>query len=186
MAKVVLITGGARSGKSRFAERLAGEFPPLRGYLATAQAKDQEMAERIGRHRARRGGEWATVEEPLELCRAVGEHQGRFSVILVDCLTLWISNLLFRHPAGADGVLTEVARLTATFSTLTTPLILVTNEVGMGIVPEHPLARRFRDLAGEANEMVAAAADEVWVAISGIPLKLKGVPSAPPASLLEG
>ncbi|MBJ6724772.1 bifunctional adenosylcobinamide kinase/adenosylcobinamide-phosphate guanylyltransferase [Geomesophilobacter sediminis] len=173
MGKIVLVTGGARSGKSRFAERLAEGYSGTCGYLATAEAGDAEMAVRIARHQARRGAGWATIEEPLEVGRALSEHDGRYSVILMDCLTLWISNLLFRHPAGAAGVIPEVERLIAGFPRLTTPLIMVTNEVGMGIVPEHPLARSFRDLAGEANQLVAAAADQVYVTISGMPLKLK-------------
>jgi adenosylcobinamide kinase/adenosylcobinamide-phosphate guanylyltransferase len=171
---VILVTGGARSGKSRFAERLAEGHDPLRGYLATGQAGDAEMAERIARHRARRGSDWQTVEEPLELADAVLANDGRFGVLLIDCITLWLSNLLFMGEGGAAGALERVAAFTEIFPTLRTPLIMVTNEVGMGIVPEHPLARSFRDLAGEANELIAARADEVYVTISGLPLKLKG------------
>jgi len=174
MSKVTLVTGGTRSGKSRFAERLAEEHRPLRGYLATGQAGDAEMSERITRHRARRGEDWQTVEEPLALTEALIRHDGRFSVVLVDCITLWLSNLLFHQDGGAAQALERVAAFTESFRTLQTPLIIVTNEVGMGIVPEHPLARTFRDLAGEANELIAASADEVYVTISGLPLKLKG------------
>jgi len=174
VSKVILVTGGARSGKSRFAERLAEGFAPMRGYLATGEPGDAEMAERIARHRGRRGSEWQTVEEPLEVTGAVLRNDGRFSVLLVDCVTLWLSNLLFRGEGGAEAALLRVAEFTASFAALKTPLIMVTNEVGMGIVPEHPLARSFRDLAGEANEMIAARADEVYVTISGLPLKLKG------------
>jgi adenosylcobinamide kinase / adenosylcobinamide-phosphate guanylyltransferase len=173
MSKVTLVTGGARSGKSRFAEGLAEQFAPLRGYLATGQAGDAEMTDRIARHRGRRGADWETVEEPLALTDALLANDGRFSVVLVDCVTLWLSNLLFLRDAGAAGALSEVEKFTESFATLRTPLIIVTNEVGMGIVPEHPLARSFRDLAGEANEMIAARADEVYVSISGLPLRLK-------------
>lgn len=174
MSKVILVTGGARSGKSRFAEGLAEGYQPLRGYLATGQAGDAEMAERIARHRGRRGGEWETLEEPLEVAEAILAHESRFNVLLLDCITLWISNLLFQGEGGAAAALSRVAAFTETFPRLKTPLIMVTNEVGMGIVPEHPLARTFRDLAGEANELIAARADEVYVTISGLPLKLKG------------
>jgi adenosylcobinamide kinase / adenosylcobinamide-phosphate guanylyltransferase len=175
MSKVILVTGGARSGKSRFAEGLAEKFHPVRGYLATGQAGDTEMAERIARHRGRRGSEWETVEEPLELTRAVTRiDDGRYTVLLVDCITLWLSNLLFHCDGGAAEALERVVHFTGRFATLSTPLIIVTNEVGMGIVPEHPLSRSFRDLAGEANELIAARADEVYVTISGLPLKLKG------------
>jgi adenosylcobinamide kinase / adenosylcobinamide-phosphate guanylyltransferase len=173
MSKVVLVTGGARSGKSRFAEKLAEGYPALRGYVATGQAGDAEMAERIARHRGRRGAEWETVEEPLELSRAVARLDGHYTVLLVDCITLWLSNLLFQGEGGAAGALRCVAEFTESFQGLKTPLVIVTNEVGMGIVPEHPLARTFRDLAGEANEMIAARADEVYVSISGLPLRLK-------------
>ena len=173
MSKVVLVTGGARSGKSRFAERLAESYHPLRGYLATGQAGDAEMAERIARHRGRRGHEWHTLEEPLEVVGAVTRHDGRFTVLLLDCVTLWISNLLLHPEVGAARVLPRVSAFADTFQTLKTPLIIVTNEVGMGIVPEHQLSRKFRDLAGESNEILAACADEVYVTISGLPLKLK-------------
>jgi adenosylcobinamide kinase / adenosylcobinamide-phosphate guanylyltransferase len=174
VSKVILVTGGTRSGKSRFAERLAQEYQPLRGYLATGQPGDAEMAERIARHRGRRGSDWQTVEEPLELTDAVLRNDGRFRVLLIDCVTLWLSNLLFMAEGGAAGALERVDAFTGLFPHLQTPLIIVTNEVGMGIVPEHPLARTFRDLAGEANELIAARADEVYVTISGLPLKLKG------------
>lgn len=173
MSKVTLVTGGARSGKSRFAEKLADGFVPLRGYLATGQAGDAEMAERIARHRGRRGAGWETVEEPLELAGAVARADGAYTVLLVDCITLWLSNLLFHCEGGAGEALQRVAAFTESFGALKTPLIIVTNEVGMGIVPEHPLARSFRDLAGEANELIAARADEVYVTISGLPLRLK-------------
>lgn len=172
MTKVIFISGGARSGKSRLAERLAAEFGAPRGYLATGSAGDAEMAARIERHRARRGAEWQTVEEPLALAAALREHDGRFRVLLVDCVTLWLTNLLLASDGGA-GALAEVEALAALLPRLTTPVILVSNEVGMGIVPDNPLARRFRDLAGEANELLAAAADEVYVTFSGLPLRLK-------------
>ena len=174
MSRVILVTGGARSGKSRFAERLALSYEPVRGYLATAEPGDAEMAARIARHQGRRGEEWETLEEPLQVEEAVTGNDGRFNVLLLDCVTLWISNLIFRCEGGAAEALKRVERFTRSFDALKGPLIMVTNEVGMGIVPEHPLARSFRDLAGEANELIAARADEVYVTISGLPLKLKG------------
>lgn len=173
MSKVTLVTGGTRSGKSRYAEKLAEAFAGPRGYLATGQPGDTEMAERITRHRARRGSDWETVEEPLELVEAVTRVDGSYSVVLVDCVTLWLSNLMFSCPGGAAEALARVERFTDGFACWRTPLIIVTSEVGMGIVPEHPLSRAFRDLAGEANELIAARADEVYVTISGLPLKLK-------------
>jgi len=173
MSKVTMVTGGARSGKSRFAERLAEAYAPMRGYLATGQAGDAEMADRIARHRGRRGSEWETVEEPLEVTGTIARVDGNYTVLLVDCVTLWLSNLLFGCEGGAAEALKRVERFTEGFSAWQTPLVIVTSEVGSGIVPEHPLARTFRDLAGEANELIAARADEVYVAISGLPLKLK-------------
>ena len=173
MAGTIFITGGARSGKSRLAEELAQAYGAPLGYVATGMAGDAEMAERIDRHRARRGPAWRTIEEPLDLAGAVRENQGSCSVLLVDCVTLWLTNLLLKFGDGAP-VLREVERLTQMLPGLEKPLILVSNEVGMGIVPENGLARTFRDLAGEANELLARAADEVYVTFSGLPLKLKG------------
>ena len=173
MAGTVFITGGARSGKSRLAEELAlGQGAPL-VYIATGMAGDREMAERIERHRARRGPDWRTVEEPLDLAGAISAAQGKCAAILVDCITLWLTNLLLTYDDAAI-VLKEVELLVRLLPTLETPLLLVSNEVGMGIVPENRLARTFRDLAGEANELLAGAADEVYVMFSGLPLKLKG------------
>ena len=172
MAPVIFITGGARSGKSRLAEQIASRFSAPLGYLATGAAGDGEMAERIVRHRQRRGDAWITIEEPMELAGALRENDGRFGAVLVDCVTLWLTNHLLACDDPAR-CLERVKELTLAFPLLTTPVILVSNEVGMGIVPENRLARQFRDLAGEANEMIAAAADEVYVTFSGLPLRLK-------------
>jgi len=173
MGRTIFITGGARSGKSRLAEELAlGCGAPL-CYLATGSAGDGEMGERIARHRARRGDAWMTVEEPTDLAVAISAQDGGVNAILVDCVTFWLTNLLLQSGEPAR-VLEEVTALTRQIPLLRTPLILVSNEVGMGIVPENALARTFRDLAGEANEILARAADEVYVTISGLPLKLKG------------
>jgi adenosylcobinamide kinase/adenosylcobinamide-phosphate guanylyltransferase len=173
MARVILITGGARSGKSRMAEEMAERYGSPLAYIATGQPGDAEMRERIARHRARRGPAWQTIEEPVSVTDVIRSHDGPFRAVLVDCITLWLANLLFRHD-DREKVLTEVTRLAAVFPALKTPIILVSNEVGMGIVPENELARTFRDLAGETNEILARAADEVYVTFSGLPLKLKG------------
>ncbi len=172
MSTTIFITGGARSGKSRLAERLAEGFGEPLCYIATGEARDGEMAERIDRHRQRRGTAWQTVEEPLQLVDAIREMDGRCQAILVDCITLWITNLLFHYDA-CESVLAEVRTLAGLLPTLRTPLILVSNEVGMGIVPENALARSFRDLAGHTNQILAEAAEEAYVTISGIPMKLK-------------
>ena len=177
MAHTIFITGGARSGKSIFAEKRAREFGAPLGYLATAQTLDSEMDERVRRHRERRGGEWSTIEEPIHLSQALARCDGQYQAILVDCVTLWLSNLLFKYEEGAEQVEERIhedlLRLKSTLHGMVTPVILVSNEVGMGIVPDNTLARMFRDIAGTTNQVLAATADEVHVVISGIPLKLK-------------
>lgn len=172
MGKTILVTGGARNGKSRLAERLAEAYGAPLGYIATATAGDGEMAERIRRHQERRGDGWQTIEEPFELARVLAEADGRYAALLVDCVTLWLSNLLLRYDDPAQ-VLPHVKALTETLAGMESTVVLVTNEVGQGIVPENRLARTFRDLSGEANQLLAAVADEVYVSISGIPLRLK-------------
>ncbi len=165
-----LVLGGARSGKSAFAERMVEESGRSCVYLATGRAGDGEMAERIAQHQARRGAGWRTVEEPLDLAAALAANAGPDSAVLVDCLTLWVSNLMM---AGAD---TDGAfdALVATLPGLGGPSVFVSNEVGLGIVPDNALVRDFRDRAGRLNQMVAAAADRVYFIAAGLPLKLKG------------
>ena len=169
IARVTLVLGGARSGKSRYAETLLREAGGGI-YLATAQALDSEMTARIARHRAERGHGWTTVEEPLELAAALerGAQAGR--PILVDCLTLWLSNLMGAGRAAEA----ETARLRAALKTLPVPVVFVSNEVGLGIVPDNALARAFRDEAGRLNQAIAAAADRVVFLAAGLPLVLKG------------
>ena len=166
MAAIILITGGARSGKSRLAEDRALAFGPA-VYIATAQAHDAEMAARIAAHQARRGAGWTTVAEPLDLTGAL-EATDR-APRLVDCLTLWLTNVMLADRdwrAEAGGLLAALDRQR-------NPVVLVTNEVGMGIVPDNALARAFRDAAGALNQMIAARADEVTLAVSGLPLRMK-------------
>jgi adenosylcobinamide kinase/adenosylcobinamide-phosphate guanylyltransferase len=180
MATTIFITGGTRSGKSRLAEDIARRFGTPLAYLATGSAGDAEMTARIARHQARRGPDWTTIEEQMRLPDALRRAADRFNAILVDCLTLWITNLLLDYESTfpkddvAGMVLADVRSLVETLKQVNVPVIIVSNEVGMGIVPDNALARTFRDLAGEANELVAAAADEVYVMFSGLPLKLKG------------
>jgi adenosylcobinamide kinase/adenosylcobinamide-phosphate guanylyltransferase len=164
---VILVGGGSRSGKSSYALRLARERGTRLGYLATAQTLDEEMAERVRIHRADRGPDFTTFEEPLDIAGILRVQESRFDVMVVDCLTLWLSNhlLLEREPPVAP--LLELAA----GSTLTS--ILVTNEVGCGIVPENALARRFRDLAGRMNQDAAARAVEVYWTVFGIPMRIK-------------
>ncbi|MBI3499601.1 MAG: bifunctional adenosylcobinamide kinase/adenosylcobinamide-phosphate guanylyltransferase [Proteobacteria bacterium] len=169
--KLTLVLGGARSGKSAYAEGLALEMAAggRITYIATAEAGDEEMAERIRRHRARRDSAWKTVEEPLGLPAALARHGRSGGPVIVDCLTLWLSNLM---GAGRD-VAAATAALLQTLAGLAGPIILITNEVGQGIVPENKLAREFRDLAGLANQRLAAAADRVVLVVAGLPVILK-------------
>ena len=168
MGKSILITGGARSGKSRIAETWVAAQGTTPVYIATGQAFDVEMATRIRRHQDRRGAEWTTIQEPLDLFAALQESDGK-GPRLVDCLTLWLSNMM-HHEQDWRAAAIQVAEVIPNQSS---PLTFVTNEVGGGIVPENALARAFRDAAGEVNQIIAAAVDEVYLAVAGYPLKVK-------------
>ena len=168
---IILVTGGARSGKSKYGEQRVMATGPRRLYVATAEAGDEEMVRRIARHKKQRGGQWTTIEEPVELTEVLLAWRGRVDGALVDCLTLWLSNLLLRR----DGKQVEekVEQLAATLPRLDFSVLLVANEVSWGIVPDNPLARQFRDLAGWANQLIAAVATEVILMVAGIPLTIK-------------
>jgi adenosylcobinamide kinase/adenosylcobinamide-phosphate guanylyltransferase len=172
---LTLILGGARAGKSAHAETLvlASGLRPV--YLATAQALDGEMAERIERHRMQRGTAWHTVEEPLDLPEALSEHAGPDRAVLVDCLTLWLSNLML---AERDISLAG-DRLLAVLQRRAGRVVLVSNEVGQGIVPLGELSRRFVDEAGRLHQRVAELADHVRLIVAGLPLDLKPPPASP-------
>ncbi|MBM4274464.1 MAG: bifunctional adenosylcobinamide kinase/adenosylcobinamide-phosphate guanylyltransferase [Deltaproteobacteria bacterium] len=170
-----MILGGAKSGKSRYGLNLAQNFPPPRLFVATGQAGDEEMAARIARHRQERGPEWHTREEPLDLAAALTESQGRYGVILVDCLTLWLSNLMLWDGQTEAGIDHGIQQLFTAFEKTATPVILISNEVGLGIVPENALARAFRDRAGWLHQKLAAAADLVVLVVAGLPLTIKGI-----------
>ena len=170
-----LILGGARSGKSAYAQVLAEASSPERLYLATGAPGDEEMAARIARHQADRGEGWTTLEEPLEVARALGAEARPGQVIVVDCLTLWLSNLML---AGRDPAL-AVTALAEAIGGLAGPAILVSNEVGMGLVPDHKLGREFRDWQGRTNREIGAACDAVIFVAAGLPLQLK--PAATPS-----
>lgn len=164
-----LVLGGARSGKSRWAEELvlASKLKPI--YLATGRAFDEEMSERISVHQNRRGMEWETVEEPLALADALVQsaHEGR--AILVDCLSLWVTNLMMAEA----NVEKESDDLVAALADIKVPVVFVSNEVGLGIVPENQMAREFRDYAGSVNQKVAAACSNVWFIAAGLAMPLK-------------
>ena len=173
--RFIYVTGGARSGKSRLAERRAGELGGGQvTYLATAQAFDAEMESRIRRHRADRPESWPTLEEPLNVPAALEGLQG---AVLLDCLSLWVSNLMLRGDSNAAILqaahdLIRVQRERGGPLSVH-PLIVVSNEVGLGIVPDNALARRYRDTLGWVNQAVAEASNEAWLAVSGLPVRLK-------------
>ena len=190
---LVLVTGGVRSGKSTFAEKLAAESGKKVIYLATARVEDDEMRERVARHRSRRPANMRTVEEPLEPHLVLEKEGHSDTLILIDCLTLLLSNHILhdldQHGAvrqgedifadetlmktAADRTLGYVLKFTETAGRCPADLVVVTNEVGMGVVPDYPLGRVFRDLSGRANQVLAAAADQVWMVVCGIPQRFK-------------
>jgi adenosylcobinamide kinase/adenosylcobinamide-phosphate guanylyltransferase len=179
--RLVLIGGGARSGKSTFALGRARHLGPRRCFIATAQAFDAEMRTRIDRHRAERGAEFDTIEEPIDLRGAIVRAPAD-AVVLVDCLTLWLSNLLCAD-VPADEILARVDAVAQAACARAAPTLIVTNEVGLGLVPEHPLGRAFRDVTGLAHQRLAAEADEIYAALMGVVLRLA---PAPLVSFLPG
>ncbi|MEW6328334.1 MAG: bifunctional adenosylcobinamide kinase/adenosylcobinamide-phosphate guanylyltransferase [Thermodesulfobacteriota bacterium] len=172
MKKTILVTGGCRSGKSRFALDYASRHFTNRLYLATGQALDEEMKERIKEHQRERGQDWRTVEEPLDIAGAIDREAAKAGVILIDCITMWISNMLLQD-MPEEEIVNSTAALAGRLQKFPCSFILVTNEVGAGIVPENRLARTFRDLAGMVNQKLAACADEVYWLVAGIPVKVK-------------
>ncbi len=179
MGKIVLVTGGCRSGKSRLAQQIAEAAGLKFLYIATAPVLDEEMEKRIARHRQERAqSNWSTCEETHELVRTFKENMG-FDAVLCDCLTLWVNNLLYQsEQMGSllnEDDMTRLAQAVVDAAyQYPGSVIFVTNEVGLGIVPADALSRRFRDLAGRCNQVMAAAADEVYFVVSGVPLKIKG------------
>ncbi len=180
---ITFIIGGARSGKIRFALQLANNYIPSKegvhggdaissmrkAYIATAQAMDDEMKERIKKHKKERPGEWTTFEEPLNISTLISDIHKSYDIILLDCLTLWLSNLMLNN----KDVEAETESFISSLSTIHCSLFTVSNEVGLGIVPDNALSRRFRDLSGYLNQKMAALADEVYLVTAGIPLKIK-------------
>lgn len=170
---VILVLGGCRSGKSRHALSLAEQTAETpRVFLATCVAQDDEMRDRVARHRAERGSGWTTVEEPVHIARAIDTQGKTASVILLDCLTLWMGNL-FMESTNMDLLLAHIGKLTEALDRCLCPVIVVSNEVGMGIVPDNALARQYRDVVGWTNQAVAAQADQVILTVAGIPMRIK-------------
>ncbi|MFZ6016382.1 MAG: bifunctional adenosylcobinamide kinase/adenosylcobinamide-phosphate guanylyltransferase [Nitrospirota bacterium] len=170
MQKIIFITGGARSGKSTFAFTEASKISGKKAYIATAEALDEEMQLRIENHKRQRGDDWITYEEPLKIANVIKKIKGEYNVIIIECLTLWLSNLIH---AGLN-IEAEIEHLISSLITRYSSLVyIVSNEVGMGIVPENEMVRRFRDMAGLLNQKIAEVADEVYLVTAGIPLKIK-------------
>lgn len=180
-ASIVLVTGGARSGKSTFAERYAAQGGRKVAYIATAQIYDEEMQERVKLHQSRRPDSWPTFEAPYQAEQAMAQAVQCADAVLFDCLTLYTSNLLLAPAAPADreerrqAVLTAIDRLLASARQDQAEVIFVTNEVGAGIVPDNALAREYRDVAGLVNQKVAGVADEVYLVVSGLAVELKKI-----------
>ncbi len=172
--KVALVLGGARSGKSRYGLSLAAGRAAPRLFVATGEGRDQEMAARIAHHRRERGPDWETVEAPLALPEVLAAARGRYGVILVDCLTLWLTNLMLREEQREGALEVDCERLFEVLAEASTPTILISNEVGWGIVPENPLARDFRDRAGWLHQRLAGIADLVTLVVAGLPVMVKG------------
>ncbi len=180
MSQIILVTGGCRSGKSRFALKTAEQMADAhRVFIATGQALDSEMEERVMRHQQERGPDWKTVESPIQLPKAVIDYRDSAQVMLIDCITMWISNLLLDRSV-APTIDEYMENLKEACNGSRCPIILVTNEVGMGIVPENRLGRAFRDRVGSANQTLAGLADRVVLVVSGIPLWIKAEKSGNP------
>ena len=178
--KTVFVTGGAKSGKSSFVLDNVSGVEGQKAFIATAEALDDEMKERIGRHKTERGDEWETYEVPLKVSEALIDAVGRHSAVVMDCLTIWLSNILIGEGDTGENVNKLVNTLTeikespvCSTGTGCSVLYIVSNEVGMGIVPENGLAREFRDLAGSLNQRIAEISDEVYLVVAGIPVKIK-------------
>jgi adenosylcobinamide kinase/adenosylcobinamide-phosphate guanylyltransferase len=170
MGRLIFITGGARSGKSAFAQKLANRLSKKVTYIATAQARDKEMELKIKFHRKNRPPHWKTIEREKGIAEILPQVAKKSKVILLDCLTILISNLLLN---GRKNILKEIRQLVNKTKKIEATVLIVSNEVGMSIVPDNKLARRFRDIAGRANQIVAQVADEVYLVIAGIPVKLE-------------
>jgi adenosylcobinamide kinase/adenosylcobinamide-phosphate guanylyltransferase len=176
---VTLVLGGVRSGKSSWAQELAAKAARV-AYVATAQPVDREMVEKIRLHREARPNHWQTFEEPLQLGQVLAQHAGAFDVMLIDCLTIFVANLLERAESDPDCIEQHIAAFLDALGGSPASVVLVSNEVGSGVVPPYPAGRRFRDALGELNQRVAAIADNVVLLVAGLPLALKGTIGALP------
>ena len=173
MGQLVFVTGGTRSGKSRYAQSRVEAYPGDLLYVATAEARDAEMTARVEKHKNERGERWRNLEEPLSLSERLPQATTGCSALLLDCLTLWLSNLIETHADDDAAIMQAFDVLLTDLRSLSTDAFVVSNELGSGVVPDNALARRFRDLHGLMNQKFAQAADEAWLVVAGLPLKLK-------------
>ena len=169
----MLVLGGAKSGKSSFALNVCNSLNKKRIFLATAQAFDKEMEERIRRHQAERGGGWRTVEEPLKVAETIGSLDSEDTIILLDCLTLWLNNLHMEHGEDKEAINEAIENLARQLADIRGGIVIVSNEVGMGIVPDNQLSRTYRDTAGYMNQRIARLSGKVVAVLAGLPLVLK-------------
>ena len=183
MSRLTLVLGGVRAGKSAFAQRLASSGRRVL-FVATAEAGDAEMAARIAAHQASRPPEWTTLEEPVDLVSALAPVVDGYDTVLLDCLTIWVSNLLLRtpDPAAAEVIASGAEELLALQRRSAAAWIVVSNEVGLGVIPPTELGRAYEDALGRVNQLFAAQADAVYFMAAGLPLQLKGEPGSPPAT----
>jgi len=179
LPKLILITGGVRSGKSTFAQNMAESFGKKISFIATAQALDKEMEERIAKHRANRPKDWVTREEPHQVAKVISADGQNKDVILIDCLGLLVSNLMQNYPEKtansmlADEIVENIQEIVAEALKCPATVIIVSNEVGLGLVPENTMGRFFRDILGQSNQLIASNADKVYLMVAGIPLLIK-------------
>ena len=171
MGKLIFVTGGSRSGKSVFAEQLTNTIGGNKAaYVATAEVLDPEMEQRVSAHCSRRPSQWVTFEEPIALWEIIADTGNRFPVTMVDCISMWVTNLMFKEP---QAVLSGTEKLIDVIKEIDNTVVLVSGEVGWGLIGDNHLSRQFSDLLGTANQMLAAAADDVYATISGLPVQLK-------------
>ncbi len=185
--ELILILGGARSGKSSFAERLAGQYETVL-FVATAEALDEDMERRIAHHKRSRPSDWNTLEEPIKLASALEGTADNFEVCLIDCLTVWVSNMLLKLEESSDAekvILSELEHVLEAYEQSSSTWIVVSNEVGLGVVPPTSLGRRYRDALGRVNQMVAARADRVYLTVAGLALELKSAGALPYSDILR-
>lgn len=185
--RIVLVTGGVRSGKSLFAEQLAASLANKVLYLATSEIRDQEMAIRVRSHQNRRPSNWSTIEEPIKIKEVIAAIGQEYQVVLLDCLTLFVANLMAKHglmhetednslsviPEQENLIYQEIEQICRLLKTTSATTIIVTNEVGWGIVPAYPVGRLFRDLVGKCNQIAASYSDEVYLLVAGLPVRIK-------------